>query len=593
MNTTIFGQIRSEADNFYNNSIEVVPGYTFNQYDTIKRIHLYTNSKFEGSGKFLGRDLLFYNVVNPPCEVATKMIDLDVKNIRLRPLNESSYWKTFLLEKELRVWMKKSKYGVILNEISRNLPRYGSAVVQKTKDSAKVIDLRRLILDPTVSNIQNSRFVTVVHYMTPDEMRDQSWDKNLVEDAIARFGQTEAPQSYEKDGQVNEIKSAPYVKVYERYGFWNEGKENGDWKLWLHIVAEPYSQSKNEKGEVIGENGIVLFSSRWTKEMPFKDFHYDTTKGRWLGTGVVEKLFDVQVRMNEIKNQQRIAMEISATPMFNTQDKTIVRNVLTDMRPGDLIVSKQPITPIANENRNIQFFQVEEQSYRNQADKLTFSYDTVRGETPSASTPATNAVLANNQATGVFGFKRQDFDLALQDFFNTWVTPQLITDLTPEHIFRFAGEGDDLLKIDKTLATRYAGEQTVKNLLQNGNTSMEQWQADYDSYVNKLQAKGAERFFKVKEGWYKDAEFDFDYVITNEQVDPQILISNLPAVISALSQPGALDNPMTRQLIYKYAETLGINPTMIEINRQEQGQMQPQQLQAPLAQNNAKPQQVL
>jgi len=43
----IFKTIREERADFLNNQIEVVPGYTFNQYDTIKKIHLYFNSQFE------------------------------------------------------------------------------------------------------------------------------------------------------------------------------------------------------------------------------------------------------------------------------------------------------------------------------------------------------------------------------------------------------------------------------------------------------------------------------------------------------------------------------------------------------------------
>jgi hypothetical protein len=80
---SIFSQIRQELKDFYEQSISVVPGYSFNQYDTLKRIHLYLNSKYENGGTYLGRDLLFYNILTAPCEVATRMLNVDTKNIRL------------------------------------------------------------------------------------------------------------------------------------------------------------------------------------------------------------------------------------------------------------------------------------------------------------------------------------------------------------------------------------------------------------------------------------------------------------------------------------------------------------------------------
>ena len=40
----IFAQTRQEVYDFVNNDIKIVDGYSFNQYQTIKKCHLYYNS---------------------------------------------------------------------------------------------------------------------------------------------------------------------------------------------------------------------------------------------------------------------------------------------------------------------------------------------------------------------------------------------------------------------------------------------------------------------------------------------------------------------------------------------------------------------
>lgn len=203
MQSSIFAQIRLETDDFFNRSISPMPGYSFNQYNTIKRAILYLNSKYEDGTQFLGRDKLFFNVLTPAVEVATKMLNMDTKNIRLWPLNPKSHFSTYLLEKELKLWLKKSEMGQVLNRIAEEAPRYGSIVLEKCEEGAKVVDIRRLIMDPSVECIDDSRFVTTVHYMTPAELRDTGWDN--VDVAIERFGSTDAQQPFEDNrGNINQ-----------------------------------------------------------------------------------------------------------------------------------------------------------------------------------------------------------------------------------------------------------------------------------------------------------------------------------------------------------------------------------------------------
>lgn len=575
MDKTIFSQIRKEKDDFFYDYISIVPGYSFNQYQTLKRINLYLNSRFENTTTYLNREKIFFNIVVPACEVATKMLDVDTNDIRLLPQEPRSYFSSYLLEKELKQWLKTSKLANVLNKIAEEGPRFGSVVLEKTKDGAEVVDLRKLILDPTVENIKDSRFVTTIHYMTPSELRATGWDN--VDTAIERFSNTQAQMSYEDNSQVvTQMQSTPYIKVFKRYGevpkFWIDGGKSEEMVKSLFIVAGAEELQHNATGQAMGEAGLVLFKSRWYKEWPYKDFHYTKILGRWLGLGVVESLFDVQARMNEIKNQKRVSMEISSLHLFQTKDKNIVRNVLTDLENGDVLLSKEGIEPIATEERNLQAFQGEEESYFQQAQRLSFAYDAVSGEVSAASTTATAVVNAQQQASSTFGFKRENYTNMLRDFFNDLVLPQLMKDLTPEHIMRFTGTTQELLKLDQAAAEIHAND-VIKDAFLNGNgISPEQVDLVKEKAIKEYQKNGDNRFLKIKEAFYKDAEFEFDFNIGNEQINPQTLATNTQALIAGYN-PQAMNDPRFKLLFYKYAESLGVSRGEIELADQQAAQI--------------------
>lgn len=597
-NPNIFSQIRQEQHDFMFNYISVVQGYAFNQYQTVKRIALYLSSKYEDGSLYLGREKVFFQVVIPPCEVASRMLNIDTKQIKLWPMNPKSQFSTYLLEKELKLWLKTSKMGQILNKIAEEAPRYGTVVLEKTKDGAEVVDLRRLILDPTVETITKSRFVTTIHYMTPSELEVTGWDN--VDEAIRRFGDTNAQPTYEDNmGNINMMKSTPYIKVHKRYGevplWWVDdtakpGTKSGD-KLVksLFIVAGAESEYMNADGKSTGDMGLVLFKSLWRKDWPYKDFHYMKVKGRYLGMGIVEMLFDTQVRINELKNQKRVSMEISSMHLFQGP-QSMVRNIYTDLQSGDYMVKKDGsdgITPIANEERNLPAFKDEEASYMAQVDSLSFAYEAVRGDVDTQATLG-QTQIAVSQGTTVYAFKKENLGLFLQEFFNELVMPQLMRDLTPEHIMRFTGTTQELAKLDEAAAQLYANDHIKSLILQGQPVNLEDQQALIDKATKEYQKLGESRFLKIKQSFYDDAEFEFDFIITDEQADPTKLANAVQTLIAEYD-PAKMQDPVYALFIGKQAESIGISQAELDLATLKSAQHQTNLAQIQAAQPGAQP----
>ncbi len=581
MEQNIYSQIRQEKTDFFTQYITVVPGYSYSQYYTIKRIHLTLNSKFEdASDLYLNREKLFFNITVPACEVATKMLNVDTKDIRLLPQNPKSYFSTYLLEKEMKQWLKTSKSANLLNQIADEAPKMGSVVLEKTKDGAKIVDLRKLILDPTVESINDSRFITTVHYMTPSELLETGWDN--VDVAVERFATNLGNPAYEdRDGSINQIKSTPYIKVYKRYGevpaCWLDEKLNPLTKEGkklvkaLFIVCGIDVSQKSADGKNIGEMGVILFKSAWhKKQYPFKDYHYNKIRGRWLGYGITESLFDVQVRINEIKNQKRISMELSSMHLLQTKDKQIVRNILTDLESGDILLSPNGIEPIAIEERNLPAFDSEEQSYIQQSQRLSFAYDAVSGQASAASTTATATINAQQQASSTFGFKRENYTNMLRDFFNDLVMPNLMANLTPEHIMRFTGSSQELQKLDEAASEVYANDEIKRMVLDGHQVTLELQDELKKKAIKTYRSMGDSRFIKIKQQFYDDAEFEFDFNIGNEQINPQTLATNIQSLLAQYN-PQAMSDPIYKVMYYKMADALGISRGEVELADQQRG----------------------
>ena len=583
-------------NDFIYNQIEVVPGCLFNQYDTIKKAHLYVNKKFQDTRQYQGRDKLFFDVATYRRDTIAKSIDIDTKDIKLVADNPESDVQTFIAEKEFRYWLKDSEFGEILNELGDDLATYGSIVLKCIASKVENVDLRRLFLDPTVKNIRDSRFITQEMYMTQTELEAMKSKWENIDEVIERFGSYYAPTSYENDGQQNVIGSTPYYKIYERYGevpeyMIDDSSDSDKLVKAFFVVAEPQAVMRMQNGIELDE-GVVLFKSKWNKSYPYEDLHYKRIKGRWLGVGAIEDLFIVQERFNEIANQKRVSGEISSLHFFQSQDKKSPNNLLKYANNGDVLMTSG-ITPIANEERNLAYFKGEEDLYNQLADRLTFAYDASRGEAMPSSTPATNAIIQNNNINSFFSKKRENFGLFITRVMNNHILPQLLKDISNEHILRFIGSPEDMARFDNLVTPFYVTDEVIKRTLKGETIYAPELEKIKNDVQMSLKKQGSQRFTKLKENFYKNSQFMFDFVTTDEQRDTAVLAQNTFKLISDLSQnPAVLDDPVLKVFYFKYASMIGISPMELELavqKRQESQANQQQQTPQVQAQQTVNP----
>jgi hypothetical protein len=75
--STIYEFVREQRDSYRSDTIEITEGYEFSQYETLRTIELYHNSKFlTGNKDSQGREKPFYNICKFRVNVATRATDL-------------------------------------------------------------------------------------------------------------------------------------------------------------------------------------------------------------------------------------------------------------------------------------------------------------------------------------------------------------------------------------------------------------------------------------------------------------------------------------------------------------------------------------
>lgn len=580
----IFAAIRHDRDDFLYNYIEIVDGLLFNQYQNIKRIHKYYNSHYE-SGDYetingVQRKKVFYNINKWRADVATKMIDIDVKDFLLISENYDTDFQVYLLEKEMKAWLKKHKLGKVLNEVVRKLPVYGSVVLRKLQDGAEVVDLRMLMNDQGANTLKEGRYTILKHLMTASDMRKMKGTWDNVDEAIQKFCTYNA-ESYEDLYSLNRPASSPYVEVYERFAevplSWITDKESDSekWILGRFIVAGIDQYQLGKDGEAIGEDGVILFREK-IKELPFKEVHYQKTEGRWLGIGVVEDTFEAQVQINRVKDAESKAMELASLILFQSRDELASRNLLSDVENGEILRVKSEITRIDNKINNTGEFKTVADSYEQLADRSTFSYDIVRGEAPPASSTLGSVQIQAEQAASIFDYKRENVGLFLQEFITDLVFPELESQINTSHVLRFTGSKDELEKMRRKAAEMYCR----KLALESGEIpTAEEKEMQVEKILQQFRTLGDKIWIDIRKDFFQNLEYEVTLEVTGETKNVQAMLNNISAVLTELARnPALIQNPLLKRLLFKQMSLMGMSVSELEMADAELTQQTPEQL---------------
>lgn len=514
--------IKKEVDNFGSDEIEIIDGLKFNQADTIKKIIYYYNSKFlTGNYDDQGDRKYFYNIVKNPCDVATKAIDFDTKNVNILTAEGGTPLKTWLFERDLKFWMKDKNFGKVLNRIFYELPIFGSVVLKVINNIPYFVDLRNFVVTQDAENLDKANMIVEPHFYTPLE--------------FSRIAKKQGWNNWQ--GAIKE--NSEGVSVYEAYG------EDED----LNYRRVIFAETGNKEGITLSDDKV--------KKHPYWEFHFNKMPGRWLGIGAVEPLIDPQVRMNEISNQQVKSSYWSALRLWQTRDRGMKRNLLTDAKNGDILDINDPLIQVDMADRNLSFYEAEMNRWLRLRDEVSFSREVTRGENLPSGTPLGSARLSAGMAMEYFGQLQENIALDVKEFLFNVILPNFGKGNTKEHYLKLVGE--DLDKVHLLNIARRVRDKQI-NFFNRGKTLIGP-ELDFIKDMVSKNTRGEIKGQPISDGFYKDIKYNISIDITGEQYDTRVKAATIFAILQAITaDPTMLQDPSKKKLLYWYMEQGGVSP---------------------------------
>jgi len=527
-----FKKILEVAENtikvYEEQSLKTYPLFAQNTPDLLELAQKYWLSQYrDDDTDDLGYKKVFYNINNLPTLTANKMLNIDTKDFLFVAEAYTSPWATWLLEKEFKFWMKDNYFSRTIDEITFEWVKTGNVFLKNVRGTIQVVPIENMIFLPDAMNIYTTPLLEK-HEYTADELeyvgKERGW-KDI--DKVITKGNTKERDDNEKD-------------KYEIYEILipNQKKDN-------YVIASL-------------DSGVILASDTRKVEDVYKHLQFEKINGRLLGRGYVEMLFEPQIYLNRIANYKSEGLHWTSKHFFQTRDHTIMSNLMTDSKNGDIFTVNSELTPVSTEERNLSVYAQEEGKWMENAMNMTFTREPITGGRAPAGTPLGSTIIQQQMASGFFNQKKDAIASLLKEVVFEWILPSFKNTARKEHklLMKTILEGGDEqaqkffnLKLNERMNTLRANETRY--------LAPDQWRIRRSIQAEMLKSAKLD----IPRGYYDNIKMKLDLVISGESYNVAQKQATYSQATMMLSQnPTITQNPITKRLFFKMLELSGINP---------------------------------
>jgi len=566
--------IRKQEQDYRNGTTTISEYVSFSPKENIDKIEAYLNSVHtSGSVDSIGREKPFYNIVTAATNVWYRATDIDRANIRIKGTKSSARITALLADMKSKEWMRKSNFGVWLNDLGRTLSRYGSAVSKFVEVDGElittVVPWNRLIVD-AIDFYGNP--IIEKHFYTPAQLRkNKLFNREQVDSLIEANRVTRKTSS----GTSVDTKS-DYIEVYELHGEFedellygeDEGKEKSDnFSQQVHICS--FVESEDGK-----YSDYTLYSGK--EKNPYHITHLIKEDGRVMAIGAVEHLFEAQWMVNHNEKAIKDQLDFASKLVFQTSDPSYLGRNIGEVDNGVILYHEvnQPLTQLQNNSHDITSSANSKVDWENQASQASSTPDAIRGITPPSGTALGTVQITTAQGLSLFELMTENKGLALEEIWREFVIPFLKKQLnTKDEIVASLNNAGikeiDSLYIPNEAKRRYNQDVVAKVIKMLEDDDMSQTPEPFDSasaeksVSEEMKPMGDNRYFKPDElgeqTWknvFKDFEWEVEVEVTNEQSDKQATLATLNDVLGKLAQMGDIEN--ARMVLSKLLEETGV-----------------------------------
>lgn len=534
---SLFKRIENEIKFYYTSTVELSEGVQFSQYKTIKRIYKYKSRDLTGTK--INDDLSYnywFDIIKPRLDSAVKNIRFDTKHILAFSKNPSKdFPAVFLTNAMLRSWLMDNGEDTKLKETVEEFCGNGNVIFKKVKGGYETVDpLNTIVTNQTAKTIDDTNLVERHEMTASDLKRMDAWDSDKVDKVIKELGHTNFKAS---ENSTDIESSSKYYEIYEYTGEVSELEFNqleddsatGDEHN--YFLAKVIVAGLTEGGS--GEK-IVLFKEKLgDKKMSdyYKDAHYGEYQGRFWRVGVYEMLFDYQVFANELLNDLSHGLNWTSKVIFVTSDTSVMQNIRTDLDNGDILPAGEDMRQLDVRLHNMDQIKAAWDTVNQEADKITSSFEVVRGESMPSGTPFRSTVLLDQNSAKLFVHLRQKLTLPFRAVFREWVMPELVKHLRGEDVFNFIGEEQIMDQLREIIVNNWY----MQNLVRIGYHTNEQAEAIKAQKLDEL--RQAEPVVKNMDEIWKGVLPRMFITITGENSDLADNVQDMVALMNLEQDP--------------------------------------------------------
>jgi hypothetical protein len=523
-------------------AVELVNGLDFNQYETLRTIEFYHNSRFlNGQKDALNRDKPFYNINRFRLNVAIRATDFDTKDIQIEPDREADSIKAMLLREAFHDWMREVNFAKVLNEAGVTRAKYGGVIFKKEKSNPLtigVVDWRNIITDPT--DLLGGTIIEI-HYMSPKELRQKGWYSEEVQELLT----TERKNAI---GDTSEA-TTDKVRIFEIYGCF----EDYDYELYKCIVADGMEEP--------------LYAEK-VSEIPYKYLPWERMPGRDLGWGVIEDGFEAQVWSNDAVIKERDMLEFASKIIFKTNDDSVEDNVLTDIDNGHIVhlADGKDFNILNTVPSSLPAINAVLQKWDQQYERVSNTYDSVTGASMPSRTPFRTTAMLQQQGESMFQYRMEEFGIFLKEVMYDWIIPYLIKKLNNGTYLRGEFSDDELKMIDQSFREEELRKLIGVKLLTLKPVDAEQLLA-FEEQIEEMKPKTKRRFIAIPKDYFKDIKYKIEINTTGESVDKAAMLESLNNILIAVAQnPQIITDPTLSKLFNKIIEMANIDVSTSELS---------------------------
>jgi len=577
----------------YDKTIDIVDGLPFSQKKQIRTIEFYNNSKYlNGQKDEQERDKPFYQILNAICDVENTAKDVDTKDINIVSDDGNHYTESWLMSKDIQVWMKESNFAKTLNDMRDVHTRYGSLLVKKVikkgDDGEKTLFIEMPEWKNTITDQVDiiNGVIVETHWMTPVQLSKMTEWKNIDKVLAKCKGVSKRIPVFEIRGEFDKAT----FKDCDGKKYTPKDEKEFSYQLY-YVAGEPAEAGR--KADV--ENFVPLYWEDDTERV-YKYLARKPKAGRAFGVGVMEEGEEAQVWTNDAVLKQYRAMEYTTKVIGQTASRKLKgRNLSTETDDGTILeiedgkpISRVDLLPAGG----LQQYPNLIQQWYNQLEKTTSAYAAQRGETPPSGTPFRLQATVLQQSSSVFKTLQQEFGIFITELFEDWIMPYLATRLNKEHILSYEFSPEELKEIDEKFSISKANEIAKKKVLSGGSITAEEYEMfikNYDEFIK--QTKG-QRFPDIPKNYYKNMKAKVTVNVTGEQRNKAATLESLINLYNVYQSNQG--DPVSTLMISRILELsgAGISPVQVSTAMAQKEKMQQEAQEQQMMQQAQQQQQV-